>query len=122
MAKSWEIDPKTGDYIMEGGSPKETDSLRIPAYIRLKTRRQQWLYAPDTQYGSDFHLVRKRRTTEDASAIESIAARALQPILDDGRADSITVDTTATSRHGVGLQASIVEADGTVENLDLPQV
>lgn len=122
MAKSWLIDPKTGDYVIEGGVPVQTDSLVVPAYFRLKTRRLRWLYAPDTTYGSDFHLVKKRRTTEDASFLESIAAQALQPILDDGRAESITVNTTATSRSGVGMQASIISDGGQEDTLDLPQV
>jgi phage gp46-like protein len=122
MAKSWLIDPKTGDYVMNNGSPVETDSLTVPAYFRLKTRRLQWLYAPSSTFGSDFHLVKKRRTTEDASFLESIAAQALQPILDDSRADSITVTTTSTARHGIGMQASIVSDGGKEDVIDLPQV
>jgi phage gp46-like protein len=122
MAKSWDLDPKTGDYIMQGGSPVETDSLRIPAYIRLKVRRAEWLYAPDDDYGSDFHLIKKRKSTDDASNLEAIGARALQPIADDGRASLITVDTIAVSRHNVGLRTEIEDAGGEVETLDLPQI
>lgn len=122
MAQNWEIDPKTGDYVMEGGAPKQTDSLRIPAYVRLKTPRTQWLYAPDERYGSDFYTIKKRQTTRDASQIETVAANALQPIADDGRARSIEVEATQVARHGVGLETKIVEASGRLDNLSLPSL
>jgi phage gp46-like protein len=120
--QNWEINPATGDYIMEGGSPKETDSLRIPAYFRLKIPRTKWLYARDNQLGSDFNTLKKRQTTKDASQIETIGATALQPMADDGRAQSIEVEATATSRQGVQLEARIVKADGQIEELVLPSL
>lgn len=116
------IDPKTGDYILSKGTPVETDSLTIPAYIRLKVKRTQWLYAPDTDYGSDLYTIKKRRTTEDASFIENIAAGALQPIANDGRASSIEVTTVQVARHGIGLQADIADARGVVERIVLPAI
>lgn len=118
--QNWEIDPKTGDYIMQGGSPKQTDSLRIPAYFRLKTQRTRWLYAPDDKFGSDFYAVTKRQSTRDSSQIETIAATALQPLADDGRAAEITVETQVVARQGVGLKVEIVEANGRFDELILP--
>lgn len=53
--QTWEVDPKTGDYVLVNGSPKETNSLKMAAYFRMRTRRDQWLYAPDNKYGSKFH-------------------------------------------------------------------
>lgn len=122
MAQNWNINPKTGDYVMVGGSPQQTDSLLIPAYIRLKTRRTQWLYAPNTEYGSDFYLVKKRRTNENASTIESIGARALQPMIDDSRASQIDITTTAVARQGLQLETDITDARGKSETLILPQI
>jgi phage gp46-like protein len=122
MAKSWDIDPKKRDYVLEKGAPRQTDSLTIPAYIRLKTRRLRWMYAPDNSYGSDFYTIKKRKSTDDASAIEAIAARALQPIADDGRASAIQIDTTVATRSGVGLQAKITDASGEPQTLDLPAI
>lgn len=122
MPQNWEIDPATGDYLQEGGAPVETDSLRIPAYIRLKTSRTKWLYSPDTSYGSDFYTFKKRQSTRDASALEAVAERALQPIVDDGRAATIEISTLDTARHGVSLQATITEASGRLDQLLLPSL
>lgn len=122
MAQNWDLDPKNGDYIMEDGAPKQTDSLRIPAYVRLKTPRTRWLYAPDDRFGSDFYLLQKRQTTRDASQVETVAVNALQPIADDGRARSIEVDAVQVARHGVGLETKIVEASGRLDNLLLPSL
>ena len=115
---NWDLDPKTGDYVMQGGAPKNTESLAIPAYFRLKISRNRWLYAPDTDYGSDFHLIKKRKTNGDASDIENIAARALQPLIDDGRAQSITIRAQQQVRHGVGIQVNIVDQEGDVQELE----
>lgn len=122
MAQNWDRNPKTGDYIMKGGSPLQTDSLVIPAYHRLKTNRTQWLYAPNDDYGSDFYLVKKRRTNENASTIESIGARAVQAIIDDGRASQIDISTTDVARQGLQLETDITDARGKVEKLVLPQI
>ena len=115
MPQNWNIDPQKKDYVMQGGAPQQTDSLQIPAYIRLKTNRTQWLYAPDTNYGSDLYTVQRNRTTSDPSFLEAIAAKALQPIVDDGRASQITVTTVTDFRNAVGLQTTILDAQGTPE-------
>lgn len=122
MGQHWEKDPNTGDYVMEGGAPKQTDSLRIPAYYRLKINRIQWLYAPNVNYGSDFYTLKKRRSSQDASTVENVAAAALQPIADDGRASNIQITTTQTARNGVALEAIITDAEGNPEKLVLPRI
>lgn len=115
-----EIDPVTGDYVLQGGSPKQTDSLRIPAYIRLKTQRQKWLYAPDNNYGSDLYLIRRRKTNQDTGFIEATAARAIQPMVDDGRAAAIQVTAETSYRTALGLTTDIVDAQGDIERLNIP--
>lgn len=119
MAQNWDIDEKTGDYLQVGGAPVETDSLRVPAYIRLKTKRTQWLYAPNENYGSDFYRLQKRQTNRDTSVVENIAARGLQPLLDDGRAQRIDIDFDAVTRNAVGIKTKIVSASGKAEELNL---
>jgi phage gp46-like protein len=117
MAKSWEIDPQKRDYVLDRGAPKQTDSLRIPAYMRLKTKRNTWMYAPDDQYGSEFHLKRKRRTSGDNSEVEDLAVSAVQPIVDDGRASEIEVQSVLRTRNNVGMKINITDAEGNVETL-----
>lgn len=120
---SWSLDPATGDYLMNSnGTPKETDSLTIPAYIRLKARRTKWLYAPDPDWGSDFYSVQKRHQPKDGSNLEAIALRALKPLIDDGRASTITVTASVQSRYGVGLETEIIDASGSPDQLNLPAI
>lgn len=107
---------------MEGGAPVQTDSLKMPAYFRIKTKRNTWMYSPSVDFGSDYHLVKKRKTTEDATSIEAIGAKALQPMANDGRASSITVQAVESVRHGLGLETTIIDARGEVEVLSLPRV
>lgn len=122
MSESWDIDPATGDYLQEKGNPIPTRSLRIPAYIRLKTHRTGWLYAPDQNYGSDFYALKKRQTTRDSINVETIAARALQPILDDGRASEIDVNTVVAVRNAIGMDVKIIDAQGEPEQLNIPSL
>lgn len=114
--QNWKIDPGTGDYVMDSGSPVETNSLTIPAYVRLKTQRTRWLYAPDNQFGSDFYTVKKRPAENANLKLEDIAGRALKPLLDDGRAKQITVDITENTRNAAGMDAQIIDASGEIEN------
>lgn len=115
--KNWHLDPNTGDYVMENGSPKQTESLQVPAYVRLKVRRNQWLYAPDNDYGSDYYLLKRKQGNLDASTVEAVGARALQPLISDGRANQITVDTLDTARGGIQMKTQIIDAAGEPEEI-----
>lgn len=123
MAKSWNLNPVSGDYVMRSnGTPEETDSLTVPAYIRLKTGRQKWLYAPDTSYGSELHEIKKRHTSQDPSNLEAVAVRALQPLVDDGRADQIDIEAKTSYRNAAGLQINITDAQGEPQTLNLDRI
>jgi phage gp46-like protein len=116
---SWQIDPSTGDYIMTNGAPVDDPSLEYPAYYRLKIPRTQWMYAPDNKYGSDFYKIQRNMTTKPQTALENIASRALQPIVDSGRATSATVDVTGVARSGVSLQVDIESGQAQTSTLTL---
>jgi phage gp46-like protein len=95
----------------------------MAAYVRLKTKRGQWMYAPDSSYGSDYYLQKKRRTDQDQTFIENVGARALTPIVNDGRASEIEVDAVSASRTGVGLSVKITDArTQIVQEIKLPSV
>lgn len=120
---SWRIDPKTGDTLMVNGSPVEDDSLIYPAYYRLKIKRSQWLYAPNTSYGSDFYTVKKRFNPNDTNPLINIANVALQPMIDDGRASEINASyTTPKSLNDTQLSVEIKDAQGQPQTLKLPAV
>lgn len=115
--ESWSINPVTGDYDQKNGAPVVTEKLTIPAYIRLRAKRTTWMYAPDNKWGSNFYLQKKRKTSQDPSFFENLAADALQPIVDDGRASSVTVTTTVSTRGGMGMETEVVDATGKVEKI-----
>lgn len=116
------IDPVTRDYVMSGGKPVETSELTAPAYIRLKVPRTKWLYAPDDKFGSDFYLQKKHQTTADASSIENVAARALQPLVDDGRAVQIDVTAKSVQRGAASMNINITDAQGDPSSLSLEPI
>lgn len=123
MNESWQIDPGTRDFVQVNGSPVATDSLTNPAFYRLRIPRGGWMYAPDDQYGSDFGTVRKRFNGADIAGLVNIAQQALQPIIDDGRATSVTIipATTQTGdRSMASFQTDIVDNQGNLETLILP--
>lgn len=123
MAQNPDLDEKTGDYVLEGGKPKETDSLRIPAYIRLKVRRGTWMYSPDIGYGSDFHSIKKRVTaSNDARRVEDAAARALQPLVTTARASRIDITLAGLDRHATALNVKIIEENGRLDELNIPGI
>jgi len=111
--QGWNIDPKTGDYVMDGGAPEQTNSLKLPAYYRLKTKRLSWMYAPDNQYGSDYYTVAKK-TKGTNQLLENIGSRALQPLIDDGRALDIELTAETKDRNSSELECRIVDSSGEV--------
>lgn len=116
MNIGWDIDPATGDYLQKDGRPVNTNSLRLPSYYRLKTKRKQWQYAPNDKFGADFFKIVKN-SNQTPSQVETVGGRALQPIVDDGRALTIDVTTKQTSRHGISLTTAITDAEGNVETV-----
>lgn len=122
---SWVIDPNSGDYVMESGSPTDSNDLKYPAYNRLKVQRGQWLYAPNDQYGSDYYLVKKRFNGSSLGNLRDIGERALQPIVDDKRAISVQVNYDSQpqqSRNNSALTVILIDAQGELEQLNLPQI
>lgn len=120
---SWEINPHTGDYVMTNGAPIDSASLRYPAYYRLKIPRTRWMYAPDDKYGSDLYTLQKRFSSNDVTPATAIAKRALQPIVDDGRAKSVTVEfLDPAGRNDIQMAATLVDKQGKPHTLNLPPV
>lgn len=119
MAQNWQIDPDQKDYVMDKGAPVQTDSLEIPAYVRMRTGRGEWLYAPDKTFGFDKSVLTKRVTNGKTGTIESAASAAVQPIADDGRAAFIEVTATESNRPSVGMNVRVTAASGKIDQLNL---
>lgn len=117
MAQNLQIDPSTGDYIIVNGRPVEDGTLNTPAYIRLKVKRTQWMYAPDTKFGSDFYLFQRRHLLSNDQAMLAVAQRALQPLIDDGRAAAVQVSQVDSEGSAWECQAAITQANGQTNPL-----
>lgn len=80
-----EISPLTRDY-----TNKQINTLANAAYIRLTTPLGSWW--ADGRVGSLLHtLTREKDLSRIGLLAEQYAIEALQPLLDDGRARTITV-------------------------------
>ncbi len=121
--QTWTLDPTTGDYVMSGGSPVQTNGLATAAYIRVKTPKDGWMYAPNSKYGSRLREIKNtRRNNKDITMLENVVGVALQPMLDDGRAKSITAAVNNVAIGYFGLVGKIVQANGQTEDLNLPSI
>lgn len=105
----WNRNPKNGDYVVVNGSPESTNDLKVPAYMRLKTGRGKWLYAKSKSFGSMIGDVKKLPARKNEAVLERLTEQALQPMIDDGRAQSVTVHMVDGDRDGRLLSISIVD-------------
>lgn len=114
--ESWLMDPATRDYSQDGGAPVITRSLKMPMYFRTLAPRKRWLYAPDDNWGSDFHLLHTKNGPNAGPAAQAIERRALQPLIEDGRALDVSVGVSQ-QRGGLVVDARAIEANGTETEL-----
>ncbi len=100
------IDPLTGDY-----SGQVIDDLGNAVYLRLQTPLGSWW--ADPTLGSRLHELQREK---DVPRIQILARQyaedALRPILDDGRATSITVETEQPHNGWCLLLITVVDAQG----------
>lgn len=125
MAEQWDRDPKTLDYVVSNGAPVNTPAgdLLVPAFIRLRCPKGRWMY--DTTLGSRLGEVKKNTMTSPHSVqlTETLAAQALQPLIDDGRATEVTTTVVEQGRpQGIGFVAVITGKNGQPQVLQLPSV
>ena len=112
---SFKINPVTKDYELDSkGKPIIDKSLKTPAYFRLTIPRTKWMY-----YGSDYYLAKKNLTGSYASNVTKIADKALEPLIDSGRAIDITTSLEERSRHGAAISIKIQESLHSKEDISL---
>lgn len=108
------IDPVTGDY-----TGKSSDTLANAVYIRLMTPLGSWWANP--LLGSKLHLLQREK---DISRVRLLAKQyseqALQPLLDDGRATTIDVQTESYQPGWLLLLISVTSAGGQTQTWKYP--
>jgi phage gp46-like protein len=97
MTYSWSIDPATRDYRSAQGEPVPDTSLNVPIYVRLRTPRGGWMYAPDAKYGSTLDRVAKQNN-QTPTLIANVMRDALKPLLESKRATTIVVSNVSSRR------------------------
>lgn len=108
---SWRINPASGDYVVANGSPVRDETLDFPVYVRLRTPRRGWLYAPDNRYGSVLEDV-KRQNNQTSTLLANVMRDALRPLVETRRAASIDVLPTRSERFKEELGVTYVTRAG----------
>ncbi len=118
----WDRDPATGDYVVENGKPVNTERLTVPAYIRLKTRRDGWMYAPSSELGSEIATVQKLTTTTQSTLLENLCEQALAPMVNDGRASSVLAETIDGRRGARLLNITIIDRQNEEQSFEFAAI
>lgn len=101
-----ELDTVTGDY-----TGRSINNLKNAVYIRLKTPLGSWW--ADKKIGSLLHLLEREKDIDHVGLLaKQYAEEALQPIIDDGRAESITVEAEQPHDGILYLNIKVITADG----------
>lgn len=106
------LNPHLADY-----SGKSCFNLLNAVYLRIMTPRGT--YWDDETFGSRLHLLRREKDLSNRSVrAKEYVAEALQPLLDDGRADAVE---TLTEQRGDGrlrLLVKVFQAGAQVAQLE----
>lgn len=103
------LDPNSGDY-----TGTRTDTLQNAVYLRLTT--QLGTYWADPAMGSLLHTIqREKDLTRIGLLARQYAEEALQPIVDDGRAERIDVVESQPHDGRVYLRIQVHTAAGQFE-------
>lgn len=108
------LDPRTGDY-----AGTRTNNLANAVYLRLMTPLGQ--YWADKQLGSRLHeLQREKDLSRVAVLARQYSEQALQPLIKDGRATSVTVTTSHPQSGWLMLHIDVTDASGQVDHFQHP--
>ncbi|WP_419852120.1 phage GP46 family protein [Actinobacillus pleuropneumoniae] len=101
-----EISPLTRDYTSE-----HIHTLQNAVYIRLTTPLGSWW--ADGRVGSLLHLITREKDLSRVGFLaQQYAEEALQPLVDDGRAESIRVEYTQPKNGSLILHIHVTDAQG----------
>lgn len=90
--QDFKIDPNTQDYEFASGQLVLTDGIMNNIYLSLSVRKGSWPFSPE--FGSRLHLLQRAKSTvQTAADAKDCINEALKWLLDNGRAESIEVET-----------------------------
>ena len=118
------INPATGDYLADPDRPGElardpANGLLNAAYLRLMTPLGSWF--GDVTLGSRLHeLAREKDLARVERLAQQYATTALQPLLADGRVQSIGVRTLRPENRRLALVIELVDARGVSSAFEMP--
>lgn len=102
------INPRTGDY-----TGSTTTTLQNAVYLRLTVPLGSWW--ADPTLGSRLYLLKREKDVARVRTLaRQYAEQALQPILDDGRASSITVTAQHPASGWLILWIEVTQANGEI--------
>ncbi|WP_028535616.1 phage GP46 family protein [Paludibacterium yongneupense] len=108
------LDPATGTY-----TGQMTRTLSNAVYLRLRTPLGS--YWADTTLGSKLYtLAREKDVPRVAVLTRQYAEQALQPLVDDARAQSVTVTTERPGTGWLWLYIDVTDASGQVQSFKHP--
>jgi phage gp46-like protein len=108
------LDPSTRDY-----AGQVTSTLSNAVYLRLETPLGS--YWADSTLGSRLHeLEREKDVPRVRGLAKQYAEQALQPLADDGRAQSVTVTVSSPRTGWLLLLVDVVDATGTPQRFQHP--
>lgn len=108
------LDPFTRDYT--GAS---TQTLANAVYLRLETPLGSWWAVPTL--GSKLYLLSREKDMPRVRALAvQYAEQALQPLVDDQRASSVSVSAIAGDTGWLILLVDVTDATGSVQHFKHP--
>lgn len=115
------VNPLSADYVLLAGTVQRdpADGLANAVYIRLMTPLGSWWR--DASLGSRLHeLVRQKDVSRVSVLAKQYAETALQPIIDDGRASAIKVQTQQPHNGRLNLLIEVTKASQQVQTFNYP--
>lgn len=118
------INPSTGDYaasdVVVGAYKRDpANGLLNAAYLRLATPLASWF--GDATLGSRLNeLSREKDLARVELLAQQYAKNALQPLINDGRAQSVTVRTLRPGNGQLALTIELVDAHGVQSSFEHP--
>ena len=113
MPNDYRIDPAIEDYIYQDGQFAVCGDLGNRIYLSLSIERGSLI--GDETAGSNLHLLKRAKDTGNILRVaENYAMEALQHLLDDGSALSVTVEAAHRAPgYGINLAITVEQAQGS---------